>query len=176
MIWELFVVFFQIGLVSFGGGYAVIPMIQYEAEARYWMSTSEFHEAVALAGMAPGPIATNAATLIGYKSAGFLGAVISTLGIVLPSLTVVVVLSALFFPLQHNKWVKSLFYGLRPVIAGVIAYAAIHFGNFDRVESISWITLFTLLILAGSLVLLVKYKMHPFMVIMAAGAAGIILF
>ncbi|MBW7452782.1 chromate transporter [Paenibacillus sepulcri] len=176
MIWGLFITFLKIGLVSFGGGYAVIPMIQFEVSAHQWMTGGDFQQAVSLAGMAPGPIATNTATLIGYKSAGILGAAASTLGMVLPSLTVVVLMAAFFFRLQHNQWVKSSFYGLRPVITGLIVFAAIHFGFPDGETGFTWVTVCTLLICAGCLYLLLKYKLHPIMVIMAAGAAGIILF
>ncbi|MFC5653687.1 chromate transporter [Paenibacillus solisilvae] len=176
MIWGLFITFLKIGLVSFGGGYAVIPMIQFEVSANEWMTSGDFQEAVSLAGMAPGPIATNTATLIGYKAAGILGAAASTFGMVLPSLTVVVLMAAFFFRLQHNQWVKSSFYGLRPVITGLIAYAAIHFGFPAGETGFTWVTVCTLLICAGSFYLLLKYRLHPIMVIIAAGVAGIILF
>lgn len=177
MLWELFFTFLKIGFVSFGGGYAVIPMIQYEVSGNGWLTTSEFQEAVSLAGMAPGPIATNSATLIGYKTAGPLGAVLSTIGMVLPSLIIIIGLAALFFRVQNNKWVKSSFYGLRPIVTGLIVYAAIHFGFRGSDESgITWLTIGTLLICAASIFLLLKYKCHPLMLILAAGAAGIVLF
>lgn len=177
MLWELFFTFLKIGFVSFGGGYAVIPLIQYEVAANGWLSNGEFQKAVSLAGMAPGPIATNSATLIGYKTAGLWGAILSTLGIVLPSLVVVVLLTTVFIRLQHNKWLKSSFYGLRPIITGLIVYAAIHFGFLGGNENaFSWNTVYTLGICAGSLYVMLKYKFHPFKVILTAGVAGIILF
>ncbi|MCK9862751.1 chromate transporter [Paenibacillus sp. ATY16] len=174
MIWDLFLTFFKIGFISFGGGYSVIPMIQSKVISHGWMTTAEFQKAVSLAGMAPGPIATNAVTLIGYDTAGIAGAIAACVGIVLPSLLVVIVLSAFFFKLRNNKTMKSLFYGLRPVVTGLIFYAALHFGGFDKPGSYTWTTGFTLLICAGCLWLLFKYKLHPLTVIAAAGAAGII--
>lgn len=177
MLWELFITFLKIGFVSFGGGYAVIPLIQYEVSGNGWLTPVEFQEAVSLAGMAPGPIATNSATLIGYKSAGPLGAIMSTLGMILPSLIIIIALAALFFRVQNNKWVKSSFYGLRPIVTGLIVYAAIHFGFLGKQEAgLSWSTLGTLLICGTSIFLLLKYKLHPFILIVAAGAAGIVLF
>ena len=177
MLLELFVTFLKIGFVSFGGGYAVIPLIQYEVSTNGWLTNGQFQEAVSLAGMAPGPIAANSATLIGYKTAGFAGALVSTLGMILPSLVVVILLATFFFRLQHYKWLKSSFYGLRPIITGLIIYAAIHFGFLSGDETgLSWSMAATLLICAGSLYVMLKYKLHPFAVIMAAGAAGIILF
>lgn len=177
MIWDLFITFLKIGSVSFGGGYAVIPLIQYEVEAHSWLNIAEFREAVSLAGMAPGPIATNSATLIGYKTAGLAGAVLATLGMILPSLAAVILLSAVFFSHHRSKLFQSTFYGLRPIITGLILYAAIHFGFLnDNEMGLTWITLVTLAICAGSLLLLIKYKLHPLVVIAVAGAAGIILF
>ncbi|MDQ8737993.1 chromate transporter [Paenibacillus sp. LHD-38] len=86
MLWELFITFLKIGIVSFGGGYAVIPLIQYEVASRGWLESAEYQETISIAGMAPGPIATNSATLVGYKTAGLGGAIMSTLGMVIPSL------------------------------------------------------------------------------------------
>ncbi|OME79496.1 chromate transporter [Paenibacillus sp. FSL A5-0031] len=177
MLWELFITFFKIGSVSFGGGYAVIPLIQYEIEAHGWLTNSEFQEAVSLAGMAPGPIATNSATLIGYKSAGLAGAVATTSGMILPSLAAVILQAAVFFRQSRSKWFRSTFYGLRPIITGLIIYAAIYFGFLNRREAgFTWKTFFTLAICSGCMFLMIKYKLHPIAVIAAAGAAGIILF
>lgn len=177
MLWELFVTFLKIGFVSFGGGYAVIPLIQYEVSAHGWLGPGEFREAVSIAGMAPGPIAANSATLIGYRTAGIAGAVATTSGMILPSLAAVVLLAAVFFRHNRSKWFRSAFYGLRPIITGLMIYAAIHFGFLNGDESgFTWMTVGTVAICAGCLVLLIKYKLHPIAVLAAAGAAGIILF
>ncbi|QHT61044.1 chromate transporter [Paenibacillus lycopersici] len=176
MVWQLFVTFLKIGFVAFGGGYAVIPMIQYEVEAHGWLEAERFRQVVAMAGMSPGPISTNAATLVGYDSAGMLGGIAATLGMVLPSLAVIVLLSAVFFRFQGSKWMKSSLYGLRPIIAGMIAYAALHFGFLSGQEAFTWMTVSTLAICGGCLVLLVRYKLHPIAVIAAAGVAGIVIY
>lgn len=177
MLWQLFWVFIKVGLISFGGGYAVMTLIQREVEAKGWVDAGEFQEIVALAGMAPGSIATNAATLIGYSEAGIIGAIISTIGIILPSLIIVILITAFFFKLQDNEWVRSSFYGLRPIVTGLILYAALHFGLSGRGEPLlSWSMAGTLLIVAGCLLLVSKYKIHPFAVILLSAAAGIVLF
>lgn len=177
MFWQLFLVFIKVGLISFGGGYAVMTLIQREVADMKWMSAGEFQEIVALAGMAPGSIATNAATLIGYSEAGILGAIIATIGMILPSLIIVILITAFFMKLQSNDWVKSSFYGLRPIVTGMIIYAAIHFGVSGQSESLlSWSTAATLLISAGCLVLVTKYKVHPFAVILLSAVAGIVIF
>ncbi len=168
--------FISVGLVSFGGGYAVIPVIQKEVTEKGLLTTAEFQQTVALAGMAPGSIATNAATLIGYQSAGYIGAAVSTAGIILPSLVVIVLLSALFYRMRSNPWVKSSLYGLRPVTTGLIVYAAIHFGYPDEGEGLIQSLIPTLLICGACLFLLLKYKLHPLLILLVAGAAGIVLF
>ena len=177
MLWQLFLVFIKVGLISFGGGYAVITLIQREVSEKGWVSAADFQEIVALAGMAPGSIATNTATLIGYSEAGILGAITATIGIILPSLMIVVFIAAFFLKLQSNDWVRSSFYGLRPIVTGLIIYAAIHFGFSGRTESwLSWSMAGTLLICAGCYLLVTKYKVHPFGVILLSAVAGIVIF
>jgi chromate transporter len=175
--WQLFFSFLKIGFLSFGGGYAVISMIQYDTERYHWLSGSSFQEIVALSGIAPGSIATNCAALIGYHTAGLTGAVAATIGILLPSLSVVILIAAFFFRLYQNFWVKSAFYGLRPVVTGLIAYAALHFGFPDPSGAVlNGALLETLLVGAASFVAIVKYHVHPLKVIAASACAGIILF
>ncbi|OAB47928.1 chromate transporter [Paenibacillus antarcticus] len=177
MIWDLFVTFIKVGLLSFGGGYAIIPMIQHEAITGGWLSEAIFQEVVSIAGMAPGPVATNSATLIGYRVAGIEGAIASTLGMVLPSFVLIILISVFFYQVRNSQWIKASFYGLRPVITGLIAYAAIHFGFMGKDQSfISWQTPITLIIVFAALYSLVKYKLHPLTVIIASGILGIALF
>lgn len=176
MLGELFLLFLKAGLVSFGGGYAVIPAIEFELSARGWLSGAELQQAVVLAGMAPGSIATNTATLVGYKMAGYIGAAVATAGIILPSLVIVMLVSMFFFRLQQSQWLKSSLYGLRPVVAGFIIYAAIHFAFPGNVGRFNMELVGLVLICAGSLYLLYKYKLHPLAILIASGVAGIVLF
>ncbi|MBO2943398.1 chromate transporter [Paenibacillus sp. F411] len=177
MLLQLFLTFLKIGFVSFGGGYAVIPLIQFEVSEYGWLSNDEFQSTVALAGMAPGPIATNTATLIGFKTSGAAGAMAATAGIVLPSLLIIVTLATLFFRVRHNSLVRSSFYGLRPIVTGLIVYAALHFGFLGNGEvAVTWSSIGTLIICGLSLLLLIRYKLHPLLLILAAAAAGIVLF
>ena len=165
------------GFISFGGGYAVIPMIEHEIKHQGWLNELEFQKIVSLAGMAPGPIATNSATLIGFNIAGLPGALAATIGMVLPSLIIVILIVAFFMRFNGHKSVKAAFYGLRAAVTGLIVYAAIHFGYLSQTSSIiTWPTLMTTLICAGCLYGVLKYKIHPLFVIVASGLAGIILF
>ncbi|AIQ28999.1 MULTISPECIES: chromate transporter [Paenibacillus] len=177
MLWELLLVFIKVGLVSFGGGYAVITLIQREVSEKGWMGSGAFQEIVSLAGMAPGSIATNTATLIGYSKAGLGGAIAATVGIILPSLIIVICIAVFFLKLQSNDWVRSSFYGLRPIVTGLILYAAVHFAFSGQSGSwLSWTMAGSLLICGGCLVLVAKYKMHPFAVILLSAVAGIVIF
>jgi len=177
MLGQLFIVFVKIGLLSFGGGYAVIPMIQHEMMSRGWIGDEALRSIVTIAGMAPGPVATNSATLIGYELAGLSGAILATLGMILPSLCIVIVLSAFFYRFHNTKWVRSSFYGLRPIITGFIVYAAIHFilpsGWGD---ALTWKTLATMLISAGCVYAVIKHHLHPIAVIGVSAMIGIVIF
>ncbi|MEV9640774.1 chromate transporter [Mammaliicoccus sciuri] len=177
ILFELFKTFFTIGLISFGGGYAMIPVIELEVTEHDWMTIQEFTDIIAIAGMSPGPIATNSAIFVGYQTAGFLGAIVSALGMVLPSLIIILIISIFFNKANKHHTVQSAFYGLRPIIVGLIVYSAIKFaisnelvGTFSP-HSISLLAIFGLSLLA-----LIKFSIHPAVVILTAGVVGIIFF
>jgi len=174
VLWELFVTFLQIGFVSFGGGYAMIPLIEHEVVAHGWMDTRAFAEVTALAGMAPGPIATNTSVFVGYQVAGILGAVIALLGMVLPSLIVILLIVSWMYRLHKHPLFQSMFYGLRPIITGLIIYAGIRFVLFTGLVG-KWDSHSLVLILIFFLALwaLIKWRLHPALVILLSGFAGI---
>ncbi len=176
MLWELFVMFIKVGFLSFGGGYAIIPAIQYDVVGKGLMTSEQLKEAVAIAGMAPGSIATNTATLVGFRTAGVIGALVSTLGIVLPSLLIVMLLSAFLYGRREKEWIRSSFYGLRAITTGLVIYASIRFLYTGEGAPLSWELGGTLLICAICLFLLFKYRLHPLLVIAAAGVAGIVIY
>ncbi|MFB9829796.1 chromate transporter [Lederbergia wuyishanensis] len=175
---DLFLTFFKIGLVSFGGGYAMIPVIEAEVVSKHdWMTTQEFTDVIAVASMSPGPIATNSAIFIGYNTAGLPGAIFSTIGSVLPSLIIILIIAMFFYKMHEHKLVKSAFYGLRPIITGLIIYAAISFAISNHViGAISTHTFILFTIFSLSLFALIRLKMNPILVIFISGIAGIIFF
>lgn len=118
-IWTLFVTFFKIGLFTFGGGYAMIPLIQREITEKHgWITDEDILDIIAIAESTPGPIAINSATFVGYKIAGFWGAFFSTFGVVLPSFVIILIISYLLRGFAHYPVVQYAFYGIR---AGVLA-------------------------------------------------------
>ncbi len=118
-LWELFITFFKIGAFTFGGGYAMIPLIQKEVvENKKWVSDEDILDIVAIAESTPGPIAINSATFIGFKTAGVKGSFFATLGVVLPSFVIISVIAYLLTEFADIKWVQYAFFGIR---AGVLA-------------------------------------------------------
>ena len=178
VLWELFSTFFIIGFVSFGGGYAMIPVIETEVSQHGWMTMQQFTDAIAIAGMSPGPIATNSAVLVGYSTAGVTGAMIAALGILLPAIILVIVVGTFFIKLHHNPVVQSMFYGLRPIVTSLVVYAAISFALSNNLiePRISWQTISLLLIFGLSLFALLKLRWNPAYVIVLSGLVGVVLY
>ncbi|MGI5850989.1 MAG: chromate transporter [Clostridiales bacterium] len=187
---KLLLTFLKIGLFSFGGGYAMIPMIEKEIEGNGWLSASEFFDIVAIAEMTPGPIAVNSATFVGYKTAGFLGGLTATIGVVIPSLVLILIISRFFFKFQKHPLNTAVFYGVRPVIAGLIATAAIFVSETAIFKGklttnlilklfrhpLDIINVGSIFIFAVSLIALRRTKLHPILVIALSGALGILIF
>ncbi len=118
-IWELFLTFMKIGGFTFGGGYAMIPLIQRETvEVKGWITDEDILEIIAIAESTPGPIAINSATFVGYRTAGVLGSAAATLGVVLPSFVIISLISFVLTQFQELKAVQYAFFGIR---AGVLA-------------------------------------------------------
>ena len=126
---ELFFSFFKIGLFTIGGGYAMLTLIQQEIVRYGWLSLEEFVDIVGIAEMTPGPIAVNAATFVGYRSAGIRGSLVATLAVVLPSFISVLVVSKIWENYKDSRAVRSVFAGIRPAVAGLVGAAAVLLGN-----------------------------------------------
>ncbi|MEL7647975.1 MAG: chromate transporter [Sedimentibacter sp.] len=182
--------FIKIGLFSYGGGYAMIPLIQREIENHGWISHTEFVDIIAIAEMTPGPIAVNSATFVGYKAAGLLGSIIATLGVALPSLILIILVSGFFFKIQKKPINIMVFYGVRPVITGLIAAAGIFvaetaifnkiisletFGNFLS-NPVNYFDFGGIIIMLISFIALAKLKANPIFTIAGAGVAGIVIY
>ncbi|SDE20369.1 chromate transporter [Paenibacillus sp. UNCCL117] len=170
---ELFATFLMIGFVSFGGGYAMIPVIERQVTGKGWMSIQEFTDVIAVAGMSPGPMGTNSAIFVGYQTAGIGGAGFAAAGMVLPSLLIVIAVGYGFSKIDKNRWVQYALYGLRPIITGLIFYGAIRFAVSNHmIDSLDMRTLGSLLFFLGALAALLRFRMHPFQVIVISGLTG----
>ncbi|MEL7568339.1 MAG: chromate transporter [Dehalobacterium sp.] len=168
---KLFVSFFKIGLFSFGGGYAMIPLIEKEVvRINMWLTISQMVDIISVSQMTPGPIAINLATYVGYKTAGFLGSLSATFGVVLPSFLIVLVIAKSYSKFKEWDVVQRVFKGIRPMTVALIGSAAF------LIARTSLIDMKTVIIGAGSLLLLRYTKISVILLILVAGIAGMILF
>ncbi|MCR4399123.1 MAG: chromate transporter [Firmicutes bacterium] len=171
-IWaELFASFFKIGLFTFGGGYAMIPLIQREIiEAHGWLTMEQFVDMVAIAEITPGPIAVNCATLVGFRLAGFWGSALATLGVVSPSSIVVTLLAAVLGRTRNVPRLETFFRGVRPAVVSMIAYAGYSVARSALTDARS------VAIMVTALVLLTRARVHPILLLVLAGVAGALVF
>ena len=134
---QLFYTFFKIGLFGFGGGYAMLSMIQGEVVTRYgWLTSQEFTDIVAISQMTPGPIGINSATYVGFTATGSVwGSIIATLAVVLPSFILMLAISKFFLKYQKHPVVEAVFSGLRPAVVGLLASAALVLMNAENFSS-----------------------------------------
>ena len=121
MLLKLFITFFKIGLFSFGGGFAMIPLIQREViEKHKWIAGDDFLDMLVLAQSTPGPIAVNTSVFVGYKVRGVAGAIAATLGTVLPSFIIILLLALFFVEVRENRYVDAAFRAMRPAVVALI--------------------------------------------------------
>ncbi len=176
----LFVSFFKIGLFGFGGGYAMLPLIQHEVvERHHWISVADFTDIVAISQTTPGPIAFNSATYIGYtsvKNLGFsnfesiFGSAMCTFAVSLPSIIIMTIVCAFFARLSNNEWMRASLSVLKPGIIGLIAAAALMLINdYNFIDYKSWI------IFAAVFIASLK-KIDPILLIVFSGIAGLVLY
>lgn len=171
LIIQLFVTFLKIGAFSFGGGYAMLPLIEEEIiHIHNWLTPTEFIDILAVSEMTPGPIAINSATFLGYKVAGVFGSIAATIAVVLPSFIVMSLIFHFVTKFKNSPYVKWMFAGIRPVVLGLIASAAVSVGKTAFIDIKS-------LIIAVVLFYVVTFKkLNPILAIVLAGVMGVILY
>lgn len=170
--WQLFMAFFVSNILGYGGGPASIPLIQKEVVDRYgWLTVNEFSEMLAIGNALPGPIATKMAGFIGYQEAGILGAFVSLLATIAPSVILLVVLLRILYKYKDSPNVKKMTNFIRPVIAVLLGVMAYDFFASSYVDSGVWQTIFLII---ASFVLMEKLRVHPAIVIVGALAYGAI--
>lgn len=169
MIWEMFITFFKIGLFSIGGGYPMLSMIYQEIVIQHrWLSHQEVTDMIAISQMTPGPIAINVATFIGYRQAGFWGAFFTTLGVILPSIILMLLIALFYFRLRSKPWFYAVMQGLRPLVIGLIVAAA-----WFTAKS-AFVNVFGVIVFLACFVLSLKFKTNPIVILLLSALAGII--
>lgn len=173
---SLFVSYLKIGFFGFGGGYAMLSLIHSEVVVRNgWITNSEFTDIVAISQMTPGPIAINSATYIGYEVAGIFGSVVATTAVCLPALTLMMLITHFFLRLQHNRYVRGAVMGMRPVVVGMIASAALLLILPHDTEGRSFVDGWSWAIFALTLLLSAR-KVNPIILILLSGIAGVLIY
>ncbi len=152
--WEklgtVFLTFLKIGLFTFGGGYAMIPLIEYETvERNHWIESKDILDIFAIAEATPGVIAVNTATFVGYKVAGFWGSLLATLGVVIPSLTIISVIALFFQEFQSLEWVAYAFRGIRAGVIVLILGAVVKMGKKGEYTPLTVLLLLLAFVLAS---------------------------
>lgn len=184
---KLFITFFEIGMFTFGGGYAMISLIRDKALAFGWLSEQELMNMVAVSESTPGPIAVNMATFVGSAQGGVLGALAATLGVVLPSFIIILLIAALFRNFLKYNGVQAFLKGVRPCIVGLIIATAITMAlgtllNFTTLKSVISIDLRGVIILAVLVCISLmwkkvkKKKPSPIIMILISAGLGMILY
>lgn len=184
---ELFLVFFSIGLFTFGGGYAMVPILKMEALTRGWMSEATFVDFISISESTPGPLALNMATFIGTETGGVLGALVATFGMILPSLIIIILIAAFFQRALKHPLTQAALTTIKPVIMALIATTILFLlrnllfpsVNAFTLETIDWRHLI-LLIDLGTLYFgyrkLRKKPLHPMILIGVSACLGILIF
>lgn len=184
LLFKLFYTFFKVGVFTFGGGYAMIPLISDEVIKHNWVDNTDILiDFIAISESTPGPFAVNIATFIGFEQAGVIGAICATLGVILPSFIIILIIAKAFSKFSSNKYVRGFLRGVRPVVPGIILSVAImftlrnvfsienfEFENFDF--QLGTIIIFFVIFAISK----VWKKAHPIYLVLISGALGILFF
>ncbi|MBO7085772.1 MAG: chromate transporter [Bacilli bacterium] len=176
----VFWTFFKIGLFTIGGGYAMIPMIESEVMNRGWISEAELANFLAISESTPGPFAINVATFIGFRQFGVVGSLVATLGMILPSFIIIIIIFKIYEKVIGSKTVKSVLNGIKAVVIGLILAVVANLAvnelfvfDGDTFVSVRWASVVISVILVA-LMLIFKKKMHPILLILISAVLGIL--
>lgn len=182
---RLFYEFFKTGLFAVGGGMATLPFLYSMSDTTGWFTHAQLADMIAVSESTPGPIGVNMATYVGFTTAGIPGAVIATLGLVAPSIIIILIIAKVLAAFRQNKYVDAAFYGLRPCSVGLIAAAGLlvvkiavfNFDLFHQTGVFADLFNWKALLLAAVLIVLTRYvkqtkKLHPIFFILGSAAAG----
>ena len=176
---DLFITFFKIGAFTFGGGYAMIALIQSEVISHGWATQEAVVNFVAISESTPGPLAVNCATFVGQQVGGIVGSMVATLGLVLPSFIVIMIIARMYEKYQKNQVVKGCMRGLKPAVVGMLGTAILSsviavFGNLGLGEMFyTDPKLYCTIVILVIAILMERKKMHPIAVLGTSALLGI---
>lgn len=164
---QLFREFFNIGLFSFGGGYATLPFLYHIADVYKWYTPQQLSDMLAVSSITPGPVGVNVATFAGFTTAGILGSLVATTSVILPSYVLVIVISKLLEKFKTNKKVQAAIYGLKPAGCGLLAAVALNIFK-DNVHSWGYVLFAALLLMS------LKQKRDPLVILGISAIVGLV--
>lgn len=176
---NLFFTFLKIGAFTFGGGYAMLPLIRASIIENNWMDDDQILNFIAVSESTPGPFAINVSTYVGMEAGGIFGSVLATLGVVLPSFIIILIVAKLYDKFKTNKYVQGAMSGLKPAVIGSIATAVlstgitVFFPTGIKLEVMGTFAFITSVIIFVSMLILALKKVHPIIIIGISAAAGI---
>ncbi|MBR2007237.1 MAG: chromate transporter [Alistipes sp.] len=173
---QLLYSYLKIGFFGFGGGYAMLSLIQNEVVVQnQWMTNAQFTDIVAISQMTPGPIAINSATYVGYTVAGFWGSVVATTAVCLPALTLMILITRFFLHLRDNRYVKGAIAGMKPIVVGMIGAAALLLMFPKSTDGASFIDGWSWALFAAAMAASLK-KVNPILLIVFGAVAGVAIY
>ncbi len=168
-LFNLFFAFFRIGAFTFGGGYAMLPMLEKEIVERYkWATLEEILDYFAIGQCTPGVIAVNTATFVGYKNKGIVGGIVATLGVITPSLIIISIIATILSAIYENPIVKHAFSGIGVAVCAILIQAIIKMGKSGLVDKATW------LIGIAAFLLSLFFDISTIIIIIAAGLVGVV--
>lgn len=172
--WPLFVFFLKVGTFIFGGGLVIIPLLEFEVVERLgWLSTTDFLNGVAIGQLSPGPVVLTAA-FVGYKMAGFLGALVSAVGIFTPSFLFIMLAAPLLVRLRRNPWVQAFLKGVKPAVVGAIMAAAVPLSKTTFGQPTGLLSLLSVVIAIAALIAIIRFKVTAWKLILGGAVLGLI--
>ena len=177
---DLFLTFLKIGLFTFGGGYAMLPMIQEEVAAHGWLNQSELINFIAVSESTPGPFAVNIATFVSTRTGGIFGGLCATLGVILPSFVIILIVARCYLKFKSNKLVVGAMNGLKPAVVGLIAaallslLATVFFPQGLSATVFGTAHFYVSLGIFAVAVVLAFKKLHPILIVLISAVIGII--
>lgn len=176
LLLDIVFTFMQIGLLSFGGGYAAVSLVEKQVvDIKGWMTYSEFADIVTIDELTPGPVAVNAATFVGTKMAGLPGAIAATIGVILPSCIIALVLVRLYYKYKNMTVMNGALKGLKSMVVALITVTTINIMKNSLMIDYT-LDYIAIILFAISLFLLRKYKLNPLIVMFACGIIGLIVY
>jgi len=168
-LWKLYVAFFKIGILTFGGGYAMLPMLEKEVvEKHKWATLDEIMDYFAISQCTPGVIAVNTATFVGYKGKGIMGGIMATLGVITPSIIIITIIASVLQTFYENSYVKSAFQGIGVAVCAVLVQALWKIGKAGVVD------IFSAILAVAAFFVSMFTGFSPIFIILPAGVLGVI--